>query len=934
MVADLGAKVIFEVQKPLLKLLEDLPGVSTLIAKGDQLPEFDYHCPLMSLPLAFKTELKSIPFAERYLKAEPKRVDYWRGYLKKDAFKIGIGWQGSQGTKIDIGRSFDLKLFQQIAEIRNVQLVSLQKGYGSEQLKNMPEGMQVTELGEKFDKDGAFLDTAAVMMNLDLVITSDTALAHLAGALGVKTWVALKYVPDWRWMLGREDSPWYPSLTLYRQPEHGEWVPVFDQMKRDLNSNAASTYAAVGEPSLQEAIDVHQQGKLTRAKLIYRRLLELNPKNSDVIHLLGLISYQTGQHQDAVDLIRKAIGINPKVAMYYSNLGIALKELKLYEDAVASYDTAISLKPDFAEAYSNRGNALKELQLFDEALISCDKAIAINPSYAEAHSNRGNALQELKKLDQALSSYDNAIALNPNLVQAFFNRGIALKQLRQFENAVASFDQAIALRPDHAEAHFNRGSSLQELKRLDEAIASYDNALSIKKEYEYLQGIRLHAKMHNCDWINYQNEVSDLRSKIKNKLKVSPALPILALPFGLEEQRIAAEIWCLDKYPRNTSLGPILQSSGKPKIRLGYFSADFRNHPVSLLSAGLFEHHDKSKFELIAFAFGPDSRDKIRDRIAKSFDKFFDVKLKTDKEIAALSREMGIDIAIDLGGHTQYSRIGVFSFRAAPIQLSYIGYLGTMGANYYDYLIADKFLIPEKSRSHYIEKIIYLPSYQVNDNQQEIPCNVLSRQELNLPSVGFVYCCFNASYKITPETFDGWMRILRAVPQSVLMLYVGTLSATRNLRIEAEKRGVSQNRLIFGEQLIRSKYLARCRSADLFLDTLPYNAGATASDALWAGLPVLTCMGEGFAGRYAASLLQAIGLPELITNSQAEYEALAIELGTNSVKLKKIKEKLELNRMTEPLFDTALFAKKIEIAYEKIYEIFQSDLPPQNIYIA
>jgi predicted O-linked N-acetylglucosamine transferase (SPINDLY family) len=440
--------------------------------------------------------------------------------------------------------------------------------------------------------------------------------------------------------------------------------------------------------------------------------------------------------------------------------------------------------------------------------------------------------------------------------------------------------------------------------------------------------------MHNCDWSDFQNEVSDLSSKIKKKLKVSPALPILALPFGLEEQRTAAEIWCLDKYPRNTSLGPILKTPGKPKIRLGYFSADFRNHPVSLLSAGLFEHHDKSKFELIAFAFGPDSRDEIRGRIVNSFDKFLDVTLKTDKEIAALSREMGIDIAIDLGGHTQHSRIGIFSFRAAPIQLSYVGYLGTMGANYYDYLIADKFLIPEKSQTHYIEKIIYLPSYQVNDNQQEIPCNALSRQDLNLPSVGFVYCCFNASYKITPETFDGWMRILRAVPKSVLLLYADTPSATSNLRIEAEKRGVSQNRLIFGKQLIRSKYLARCRSADLFLDTLPYNAGATASDALWAGLPVLTCMGEGFAGRYAASLLQAIGLPELITNSQAEYEALAIELGTNSVKLKKIKEKLELNRMTEPLFDTGLFAKKIEIAYEKIYERFQSDLPPQNIYVA
>ena len=291
-------------------------------------------------------------------------------------------------------------------------------------------------------------------------------------------------------------------------------------------------------------------------------------------------------------------------------------------------------------------------------------------------------------------------------------------------------------------------------------------------------------------------------------------------------------------------------------------------------------------------------------------------------------------IAIDLGGYTGNCRVGIFSYRAAPIQISYIGYLGTMGTDYYDYLIADRTLIPIESQAYYSEKIAYLPSYQVNDNKQEVPTDAINRQELNLPISNFVFCCFNANYKITPSTFDGWMRILKAVPDSVLLLYSGIQSAADNLKIEAEKRGVNQNRLIFGEKIIRSQYLARYRSADLFLDTLPYNAGATASDALWAGLPVLTCMGEAFASRYAASLLFAIGLPELVTQTQAEFEALAIELATKPIKLKEIKDKLESNRLTAPLFDTPRFTKNMEAAYIKMYEQYLADVPLDHIYIS
>lgn len=320
-------------------------------------------------------------------------------------------------------------------------------------------------------------------------------------------------------------------------------------------------------------------------------------------------------------------------------------------------------------------------------------------------------------------------------------------------------------------------------------------------------------------------------------------------------------------------------------------------------------------------------------RVASAFDRFIDIRLKSDIEVAKLSRDLSIDIAVDLTGQTQDNRVGIFSFRAAPIQLSYIGYLGTMGAEYYDYLIADKTIIPVESQQYYKEKIVYLPSYQVNDSKREIANKVFTKLELNLPENGFVFCCFNNNYKITPNTFDGWMRILTAVPDSVLFLYAANKWAEANLKLEAGKRGVSEKRLVFGKHIGKSEYLARYRSADLFLDTLPYNAGTTASDALWTGLPVLTCMGESFASRVAASLLNAIELPELITTTQEQYEATAIELATNPAKLKEIKDKLERNRLTTALFDTPRFTKHIEAAYTQMYERYQADLPPDHIYI-
>jgi predicted O-linked N-acetylglucosamine transferase (SPINDLY family) len=350
--------------------------------------------------------------------------------------------------------------------------------------------------------------------------------------------------------------------------------------------------------------------------------------------------------------------------------------------------------------------------------------------------------------------------------------------------------------------------------------------------------------------------------------------------------------------------------------------------------AELFERHDKSKFELIAFSFGPETNDEMQIRVSQAFDHFINVASLSDLEVALLSRELGIDIAIDLKGVTQDYRLSIFSYRAAPIQVSYLGYPGTLGVDYIDYLIADKTLIPKQSQQHYSEKIVYLPnSYQVNDRHRAIAPTQFTKQELGLPEDAFVFCCFNNNFKITPDIFDSWIRILKAVDSSVLWLLQDNPTVALNLQKEAAQRGLDPARLVFAGRMDLPEHLARHNAADLFLDTTPCNAHTTASDALWAGLPLLTCMGETFASRVAASLLNAIGLPELVTETQADYEALAIDLAKTPAKLKALKEKLERNRLTTPLFDSELFTKHLEASYMQMYERYQADMKPEHIEV-
>ena len=677
------------------------------------------------------------------------------------------------------------------------------------------------------------------------------------------------------------------------------------------------------------------QGRHLLALEAYDAALKIQPNDVETLINKGSTCIDTKNYPLALEVLEKAIKIRPDIPEAWSNKGIGLNNLNLYQESINAYNEAIKLAPNYYEAWSNKSVPLNKLKRFSEASEACDKALSLKPEYAEGWSNKGLTLHELKRFDEAIAHYDKALSLKPEYAEGWSNKGNTLHELKRYDEAIAHYDKALSLKPEYAEGWSNKGNTLHELKRYDEAIAHYDKALSLKPDIDWVFGELLHTKMKICSWLSLIDSLEIIFKKVMANERVISPFPLLALNDDVLLHKKSSEICIQTKYPFNSVLIPILKRPPSQKIRVGYFSADFHNHATGHLMAELFELHDKSQFELVGFSFGPIVNDEMRQRLLKSFDQFIEVGEKSDMEVARLSRDLNIDIAVDLKGFTQDSRTGIFAHRAAPIQVNYLGYPGTLGADYIDYIIADKTLIPTEFQSGYSERVVYLPnSYQVNDRKRLISERKFTRQELGLPEDSFVFCCFNNNYKVLPATFEGWMRILKAVEGSVLWLFQDNSWAVENLRQEAEKQGITADRLVFAERLPLSEHLARHRQADLFLDTFPYNAHTTTSDALWAGLPVLTLMGQSFASRVAASLLNAIGLPELITNTQEEYEVLAIEIAKNPQKLADIKLRLDNNRLTTPLFDTPLFTKNLEAAYIQMYKRYQSDLAPEHIAIA
>jgi len=711
------------------------------------------------------------------------------------------------------------------------------------------------------------------------------------------------------------------------------------------------------------------RGQLEAALASYDQAIALDPNFAYAFCNRGFVLDRLERWDAALESYDRAVSLTPGDALAHYNRARVLRELARLEEAVASYTQAIVVKPDYYEAYCNRGLLLIEMKRWDEALASFTQALEISPGLALAHWGRGTVLHAQKAPDAALASYDRAIEIDPGRAQTHYQRGSLLLELKQWsaarssleraialqpdlaeaycsianlwaivgqtERALTNFDQAIALKPDFTQAHVDRATLLVEMRRFPAAIESFDRWMALNGNSGFPLGARLGAKMSICDWSGLPAEVDRLARGIEAGEAVSPPHQILFLIDSSSLQHKAAQIWVQKTYPANAGLGPIARRPRRKRTRIGYFSGEFFPHAVSVLMAGIFEAHERSQYEVIAFSYGPHSQDEFGMRLERGVDQFMDVRAKSDRDVALLAREMEIDIAVDLAGHTGRARTGILALRAAPVQVNFLGYAGTMGADYMDYQVADATVIPQGHERYYAEKIVRLPnSFLPHDSSRAIAGKVYTREELGLPSRGFVFCCFNNSYKITPEVFDSWMRILTRVPGSVLWLSQNNETAANNLRREALQRGVDSGRLIFaGHMPSPADHLARHRAADLFLDTRPYNAHATAIDALWAGLPVLTFPGEGFAGRVAASLLNAVQLPELIVTGAGSYEDLAVQLAENPQWLADMKEKLARNHLTAPLFDTARFVRHLEAGYAKMLERFYAGLPPEPMHV-
>jgi predicted O-linked N-acetylglucosamine transferase (SPINDLY family) len=653
------------------------------------------------------------------------------------------------------------------------------------------------------------------------------------------------------------------------------------------------------EALFQQALALHRSGRHDEAERLYREVLAAAPRHFDALHMLGVLEYAKGE----------------------------------LAAAVASIHAAIAVRADFAPAYVNLGLPLQKLGRTEEAIACYDRALALAPGYAEAHYSRGNALLDLKRLDDAVESFDRALALAPGDARALYNRGLALFEQQRLQDAVASFDRALEVRPGYTLALYSRAVALQHLRRAEDVAATLARLVDIAPDFPYARGMRVHATMQCCDWTGVDVEIAAVDRGVRAGSRTIDPFAYQGISESPVDLRRCAEIFATDRAPPAAALwnGEVYDHA---KIRIGYVSGEFRHQATAVLITELFELHDRSRFELIAVDNGFGDGSALRSRIERAFGEILDITRMSDRAAATAIRAREIDVLVNLNGYFGRERQRVFAHRPAPIQVNYLGFPGTLGAPYIDYIVADAWVIPPGHDAHYSEKVVRLPdAYQVNDRQRAIAPRTPSRADAGLPDAGFVFCCFNNSYKIAPRVFTVWMRLLAAVPGSVLWLLEDNAAAVRNLRREARARGVAPERLVFAPRVGSAEHLARHRLADLFVDTLPSNAHTTASDALWAGLPLLTSTGGSFAGRVATSLLHAAGVPELVTESLDAYETRALELAAKPEVLANIRVRLAQNRTTAPLFDTERFRRHLEAAWLTMVERHRRGEPPASFAV-
>jgi len=721
-------------------------------------------------------------------------------------------------------------------------------------------------------------------------------------------------------------------------------------------------------PLLEDAIRLQQAGRIPEAAQLYSQVLQTDPRNYHALYQLGLILFEYRRYEDADRFLGAAIRVNSGSAELFYSRGCVLQQLGRTEDALAAFAHALAIRPDFPEARNNRGVTLLGLGRPGEALGCFDRILLQHPDLAIVHTNRANALLALKRPDAALESAESALRLNPNLADAHFNCGSALVSLGRNETAHGCFERALKINPQHADALIFRGIVLELLERPADALESYNAALSLRPEhpdilfnrtstlmslgryrdvvtdcdkilkasphFKYAAGMRLYAKLHACDWDNRDPEIAEAVAAQRAGYPVLQPLQAVAMLNSGEVLLQSSRIWVGQQFPAPAQPLWRGETYRHGRIRVAYVSGDFGEHPVMTLTAGVFEQHDRAEFEITAISTRPCSTGPMRQRLHDAFDRFIDLRNHSAREIAQTIRNLEVDIVVDLMGHTQGAPTPVFAQRAAPVQVTWLGFPGSSGAPYMDYIIADRIVIPDDQQNCYSEKVAWLPrSCFPVDNKRALP-QAPSRQDAGLPETGFVFCNFGKPLKFAPHLFALWMRLLKQIPDSSLWLAQHNSETTDNLQRAAEAHGVARERFCFAPFLDSpDAHLARIVLADLYLDTFPYNAHATACDFLWAGVPVLTLTGGGYPGRAGASILSAAGLDSLITHSPGDYEQRALQLANDPGEVRRVKDVLAGNRSLSPLFDTPRFTRNLERAYTTIWRRHESGAAPESFAV-
>jgi protein O-GlcNAc transferase len=664
------------------------------------------------------------------------------------------------------------------------------------------------------------------------------------------------------------------------------------------------------DSELKNAIEFYHADQTSAAEQVCRQLLEICPKHPDALHLLGVITHRQGRYEDAIGNYQKAIGLKPSWAEPYFHMGSAFHDQGRLETAISCYRKALDLKPDFLQAHVNLGIAYQRLKQFNKALSCFEGALNLEPDCAEAYINMGNLYQAQARHRQALTCYRQAVHIEPENPVAHLNLGIALKKVGNTTEAAASYRRALNLKPDYAKA-------CAYLVNLLQSDCDWSDLAHWSKKLDALTGDALACGRRPAEtpFLNISRHAD-------------PALNMAVVSSWCD--RSAARI--SKRQPSFDFTGRLI--SDRQRITIGYLSNNFRNHPTAHLMYELFRLQNRRRFEVFCYSYGNNDGSSYRNAIQHDCDRFVELDPLSPSEAAQKIFADRVDILVDLAGHTQGNRMEICALRPAPVQVRYLGMPGTTGAEFFDYLIADPIVTPGVHARHYSEKLVWLPHcYQINSRRQCLAGHHFKRGNQGLPDGGFVFCCFNTSYKFDPVMFDGWMRILKRVAGSVFWLMAESQSAASNLKREAEARGVDAGRLVLAAKLPKDEHLARLRLANLALDTRIVNGAITTSDALWSGVPVVTLLGDHFASRMSASILTAIGLPQMVATRLEQYESLAVGLANHPHDLARIKETLAHNRRAKPLFNTRLFVKHLEYAYARIWQNFMAGDNPGPIRV-